>query len=96
MFASNNRLYAPTWIYLDDQRKNGKLPIGNNPSLLKGKGKADVIENADFEAERQWLLEYQPSKATSVDKDAPVEQEVDESGEGIECGCCFATYSFVR
>jgi TRIAD3 protein (E3 ubiquitin-protein ligase RNF216) len=98
IFKSHNRLYAPTWIYLDDQRKNGKLPKGNNPSVTKGKGKATVLENADFEAERTWVLEYQESKAASVDVDPPIEEEeqVDESGEGIECGCCFASYSFVR
>jgi TRIAD3 protein (E3 ubiquitin-protein ligase RNF216) len=93
---SNNRLYAPTWIYLDDQRKKGKLPKGTHPSVLKGKGKATAVEDAHFEAERKWILEYQQTKPTIIDVDPPVEEEVDESGEGIECGCCFASYSFVR
>ena len=68
-------------------------------SLPKGKGKAKVLEDANFEAERQWLLDYQQSKAenasSSILIDDPVEEDDDDSGDGIECGCCFASYAFV-
>ena len=69
-------------------------------SLPKGKGKAKVLEDANFEAERQWLLDYQQSKAENASSstliDDPVEEDDDNSGDGIECGCCFASYAFVR
>jgi TRIAD3 protein (E3 ubiquitin-protein ligase RNF216) len=70
-------------------------------SLPKGKGKAKVLEDANFEAERQWLLDFQQNKAEYANsatlKDDPVEDDDDDDGgEGIECGCCFASYAFVR
>jgi len=65
-------------------------------SRAKGKGKAQI--DVDLEAEKEWLALYWQNKADGAEGAAPNppdEEETDESGDGIECGCCFSSYSFV-
>lgn len=59
------------------------------------------MQDDEFDKERKWLLAYLDN-GEGVDKagyrgDNQKEDESDDDDEdGIECGCCFSTYSFVR
>ena len=91
----------------------------------KSKGKARAKFNAEWDAERTWLLEKlrefsARSALTTIDVECSScllyirgpgletelrdiklaeelrQKEVEESGEGIECGCCFGTAPFEK
>jgi TRIAD3 protein (E3 ubiquitin-protein ligase RNF216) len=65
------------------------------PSRPKGKEKA--LQDAQFEAERQWLILYiQAGAATAAAEKADLaQQEHQNDSDSIECGCCFSAYPFV-
>jgi len=94
-----NRFYAPTHLFLAEEEKGDSLPYVRKslPSKVSGKGKSKP--DAEFEAERQWLLQQQDAYITT--DEARLEQanddddDYEECEDGIECGCCFASYPFV-
>lgn len=101
VFNREGTLYVPTYFSLDAEQKSGKLsykPKSTTRTSNKGKGKEVLKTDAEFEREREWLLAK--LEADAVDKDAALaeklnEKEYEETGDGIECGCCFSTYPFV-
>ncbi|KAF8831462.1 hypothetical protein HHX47_DHR1000431 [Lentinula edodes] len=97
---ANKSLYAPAHLYLREEQQRGP-PFAYVPkkTLYKpsSKGKHRALEDAEFEQERAWLLEK--LKGDDVKMDGAVaervnQQEYEECGDGIECGCCFTTYPF--
>jgi TRIAD3 protein (E3 ubiquitin-protein ligase RNF216) len=93
----DNRFYAPTYLLLAEELKKEPLPFKlKSTNSVVGKGKAR--EDPEFDKEREWVLlkvaelatEHDAAFAASVN-----EQEYEDSGEGIECGCCFSGYPFV-
>lgn len=93
----DNRFYAPTYLLLAEELKKEPLPFKlkvTNSVVGKGKGKQDP----GFDEEREWVLLKVAELATERDAAlaaAANEQEYQDNGEGIECGCCFSEYSFV-
>ncbi|KAJ3829988.1 hypothetical protein F5880DRAFT_1607038 [Lentinula raphanica] len=92
-------LYAPTHLYLANEKANGPLHYVPKKTLYKpsSKGKHRALEDVEFSRERAWLLDK--LKEDEVRKDATVAEQVnqteyEECGDGIECGCCFTTYPF--
>ena len=51
-------------------------------------------EDPEFEAERAWILE-QLAEGEGGKVQEEKEEEYEDNGDGIECGCCFSTYPFV-
>jgi len=97
-FFANNALYAPTHLFLAEEKNKIPLPynIKTTPSRVAGKGKAK--HDSEFDNERQWLLlKLQGDIMFNHAKMAEDtnEQEYEDCGDGIECGCCFSTYPFV-
>lgn len=95
--AAHNNLYAPTYLAFIAEQEEGELPQIRIGRKEKGKGK--VLYDAQFEKERDWILQRQ--RESLLEKDSHVaeelnEQEYEECGDGIECGCCFDTIPFVR
>ncbi|EGO04090.1 hypothetical protein SERLA73DRAFT_175842 [Serpula lacrymans var. lacrymans S7.3] len=93
----NNTLYAPTYLFLAEEKKGERLPyiVKTVPSRISGKGRAR--HDPEFEHEREWLRLKLADDA--VQNDAAVaeqlnEDECDDGGDGIECGCCFSLYAF--
>jgi E3 ubiquitin-protein ligase RNF216 len=92
-------LYAPTYIFLEEERKKEPLPYTPKLTASRAKGKGKDHVDADFDAERLWLLQYFQNKAARTGPEpaeAVAEEDEDEGDDGIECGCCFSTYPFVR
>jgi TRIAD3 protein (E3 ubiquitin-protein ligase RNF216) len=94
---SQNSLYAPTYLFLvDEQESDDPLPyaLKTIPTRPSTKGKRRALHDAEFDKEREWIL-LELDKHTQIQ---PIEEEEEElpPGEGIECGCCFANYAFVR
>ncbi|KAL6307320.1 hypothetical protein BKA93DRAFT_727613 [Sparassis latifolia] len=96
-FFRNNMLYAPTYMYVFEERKSGNLPYKRKTIRARGKGKGVERLDADLEKEKEWVkLKLQE---TVVRRDPEVaeklnKQESEEAGDGIECGCCFSSYPF--
>ncbi|KAH7906652.1 hypothetical protein BJ138DRAFT_1129757 [Hygrophoropsis aurantiaca] len=95
----NNGFYAPTHFLLAADQKAAKPPYKtkSTPSRPSGKGKAR--HDPEFDAERQWLvLKLQEDGASNPNAgEVPAqvgEQEAEDEDDGIECGCCFASYPF--
>ncbi|KIJ59963.1 hypothetical protein HYDPIDRAFT_139939 [Hydnomerulius pinastri MD-312] len=93
----DNRFYAPTYILLSDELKQTPQPfrLKSTNSVVSGKGKAK--HDPEFDKEREWVL--LKAQEIAVGKDASLaeelgEQEYEDNGEGIECGCCFSSYPF--
>jgi hypothetical protein len=87
--------YAPTYISLSEQeeqhetdklsKRRVKLPYKRRkiPFRHTNNSKSKELYDEEFVKERAWV----------------VREVMDDDGEcegGIECGCCFATYRFVR
>ncbi|KAJ7172366.1 hypothetical protein C8R46DRAFT_992489 [Mycena filopes] len=86
----HHSLYAPTHLFLEEEKRGGVLPytpktIPSRP--LKGKRKA--LHDAEFEKERDWI-------ASRGQPEAVVEEDDGQCDDGLECGCCFATYTFEK
>ena len=63
------------------------------------KGKGIARSDPEFDRERKWIVRKLLER--SVAKDSEVaeglnEKEYEDAGAGIECGCCFTDYPFVR
>ena len=92
----DKRFYAPTYLLLSEELSRDHLPFKlklTNSVVSKGK----VREDPEFDKEREWVLlrvaELASERAAAL---AAKEQEYEDNGEGIECGCCFSDYPFVR
>lgn len=94
-FFANNALYAPTYLFLAEEKEKRPLPynVKTLPSRVTGKGKAK--HDPEFDEEKEWLrLKLQ---GDDVQADEQMNQgEYEDCVDGIECGCCFSTYPFVR
>ncbi|QRW26481.1 ubiquitin-conjugating enzyme [Rhizoctonia solani] len=88
-FFNNKAHYAPTFIVLKEDIKDGSKFLVKKSSKRteksRGKGKAPP-KSEDFDAERIWLLGYLDEKAEL--------EECEQNGTGLECGCCFGDYPF--
>jgi TRIAD3 protein (E3 ubiquitin-protein ligase RNF216) len=99
--ALHYTLYAPTYLFLSAQEKRLQKEDNQEPwpysrkvkpyTASNGKGKAVLGEDPEFEAERAWILEQREEGKVQEEK----EEEYEDNGDGIECGCCFSTYPFV-
>lgn len=92
------RFYAPTHLLLTRELEQESLPFRlKSTSTVVSKGKAR--QDPEFDKEREWVLlgvansdsEQDAALAASIN-----EQEYEDTGESIECGCCFSGYPFVR
>ena len=73
------------------------MPVA--PNLGKGKGKASsksarASDGKEFMKEHIWLVQKLNNRHNSPVPDT-TSQDMEEEGEGIECGCCFSSHSFV-
>ncbi|CAE6398806.1 unnamed protein product [Rhizoctonia solani] len=88
-FFGKKSLYAPTFIALKEDLKDGSKFIAKKSAKRteksRGKAKAPPMSE-DFDNERIWLLNY-------LDERAELE-ECEQNGTGVECGCCFGDYPF--
>ncbi|CUA76570.1 ubiquitin-conjugating enzyme E2 G2 [Rhizoctonia solani] len=88
-FYDKKSLYAPTYIALKEDLKDGTKFVAKKSTKRteKSRGKAKAPpQSEDFEMERIWLLQY-------LDERAELE-ECEQNGTGLECGCCFGDYPF--
>ncbi|KAL4072366.1 hypothetical protein V8B97DRAFT_1958637 [Scleroderma yunnanense] len=91
------RFYARTFFQLRDELAQVKPPfkLKTINSVVSGKGKArqdDVFTN-----ELAWLKGHVTELEAAVDQaqsGKANEEQDDETGDGIECGCCFSSYAF--
>ncbi|KAH7929949.1 hypothetical protein BV22DRAFT_1028918 [Leucogyrophana mollusca] len=93
----NNGFYAPAYFHLVEDQKKVPLPYKTKtaPSRTTGKGKAK--HDPEFESEREWLvlkLQEDAAPNDAVLAEQMNEQEYKDTGDGIECGCCFSSYPF--
>ncbi|KAJ7509982.1 hypothetical protein B0H11DRAFT_1957067 [Mycena galericulata] len=88
--------YAPTYLFLAEEKRSGILPYipKTVPSRAPAKGKRKALHDSEFEKEREWISSRAPEDGTSVT--AHDEEEYVDSGDGIECGCCFSNYPFEK
>jgi TRIAD3 protein (E3 ubiquitin-protein ligase RNF216) len=87
--------YAPTYISLAEQeeqyevgkhsKRPVKLPYKRRKIAFRpiNNGKKKALYDEEFEKECAWVVRE-------------VMDDDDECEGGIECGCCFASYRFVR
>ncbi|KAG6377314.1 hypothetical protein JVT61DRAFT_15103 [Boletus reticuloceps] len=94
----DNRFYAPTYLLLADELKKEPLPFKfKSTNSVVGKGKGKARQDPEFDREREWILLKVAELATEKDAElaaAVNEQEYENNGQGIECGCCFSEYPF--
>lgn len=92
-----NRFYAPTYLLLAEELKKEHPPFKlKTINSVVGKGK--TREDPKFDEEREWVLLRVVGLAVEQDAALAVsvnEQEYEDNGEGIECGCCFSGHPFV-
>jgi hypothetical protein len=89
--------YAPAYLYLLQVGASpvSALPVAPNPGKRKGKARSKVSnDEEEFMKEHTWLVQKLETRQDSPVPDLTSEQL--EEGEGVECGCCFMTYPFVR
>ncbi|KAI0048273.1 hypothetical protein FA95DRAFT_1558166 [Auriscalpium vulgare] len=97
--AMHEGFYAPTHLFLmkEDTAVESTTQL-QSTAKRKGKGKAKPeLQDDEFDREREWLLEKLREDTTERDQKLAEEineQEYEDTGDGIECGCCFATYAF--
>ncbi|KAI0055178.1 hypothetical protein BV25DRAFT_284450 [Artomyces pyxidatus] len=107
MLDLHEGFYAPTHLFLLKEKNDIVQPyipedieaqLRRPSAKAKKKGKAKMtVEDDDFTKERKWLLEK--LKNDAAERDAKLaeqmnEAEYEDTGDGIECGCCFSTYPF--
>ncbi|KAJ7065083.1 hypothetical protein B0H15DRAFT_177088, partial [Mycena belliarum] len=91
-------LYAPTHIYLEDERRRGgALPYALNTETPRAttKGKQKALHDREFESERELIK----SRTSGVVEEAKVERRRTTARSltmAFECGCCFSTYPFTQ
>ncbi|KAF9234720.1 hypothetical protein BU15DRAFT_52263 [Melanogaster broomeanus] len=93
----NHLFYASTYLLLSEELKQTPLPfkLKSTNSFVSGKGKSR--QDPEFDKEREWVALKAQELAASEDAKLATElseQEYEDNGEGIECGCCFSSYPF--
>lgn len=90
-FAVYNSLYAPAYLALLEDDKNGqhKLKRKRNHIILEG----EAIDE-ELEKEKAWVKKLQGEQSGISQSVADISLGNDEEGD-IECGCCFSTAPFV-
>ena len=98
VFADNRMLYAPSYLALRVQLASADPPfqwLSRPRAKGRSKGKRAQRYDEDFDAERQWILDKLEEE--QIQGAAGATQQFDVPDEpGIECGCCFTDYPFVR
>ncbi|KAL1746733.1 hypothetical protein HDZ31DRAFT_33489, partial [Schizophyllum fasciatum] len=93
-------LYAPAYLALAEESKGQKLPYKQKSVPYRvGKGKMADRTDDDLEKEREFVLQKKREEEEQRDAalaEQMIEKEYEESGEGIECGCCFTSYPFFK
>ncbi|KAG6853213.1 hypothetical protein C0991_006116 [Blastosporella zonata] len=103
IIAQHNGHYAPAYLFILEQEKEGKeLPYVKRATPYRPKGKSkDVPDVPELVAELRWVAEYLEGGSESKSDDAKeiVEEsdgECEAEDGGVQCGCCFSFYRFVR
>ncbi|TDL14424.1 hypothetical protein BD410DRAFT_203972 [Rickenella mellea] len=93
VFFRLNHLYAPTHLRLKEEQKQPTRPYKHkaSPTRVSGKGKG---HDEEFERERKWLLARVNGQASDSQLAEGSQTQLEESDDGIECGCCFTAYPF--
>ncbi|KAG2353771.1 hypothetical protein BDR07DRAFT_1454389 [Suillus spraguei] len=90
------RFYASVHLFLIEKGDKPPYLPKSVPSRVSGKGRQK--HDLEFEAERQWLLQQQNTPVSAGMRPLPDQTNDDDACEecedGIECGCCFSSYSF--
>ncbi|KAK7466958.1 hypothetical protein VKT23_004022 [Stygiomarasmius scandens] len=99
MLFVKKSLYAPTYMYLTEIKSQGPpYPyIPKKTAARSSKGKGRQLRDDEFEREREWVLSMEKQNASKEDAviaEKLNEQEYEECGDGIECGCCFSSHPF--
>ncbi|KAK7020526.1 hypothetical protein R3P38DRAFT_2970000 [Favolaschia claudopus] len=91
----NNSLYAPTHLFFAEELRGGVLSYTPKtiPSKLPAKGKGRALQDAEFEKEREWI---NSGAHDVINEQQDMEEVLDGSENGIECGCCFTDYPFEK
>ena len=72
-------------------------PLATSRLKAKSKGKKVARQDPEFDRERHWLLQkLQEDAEVAAQITVIPEDTLTAEGEGIECGCCFSSYPFVR
>ncbi|KAH0579682.1 hypothetical protein H2248_002525 [Termitomyces sp. 'cryptogamus'] len=108
VFKSCGSCYALTHLFLlAKQREVLKrlhlTAVPSVPNLVKSdKGKSRAMEDAEFDCERKWLLEFltnqEKGHARVVAEGETLQDQIEVIGDGermIDCGCCFTEYPSV-
>lgn len=92
-FYAHNSLYAPAYLFLYEEAKKPNLPYRLKAPGKTGKGKNVLRHDAELAKEVEWvkLKLQEDAGGTQAEEDGTEDAE-----DGIECGCCFSTYPFVR
>ncbi|KAI6158481.1 hypothetical protein EDD17DRAFT_1623316 [Pisolithus thermaeus] len=91
------RFYARAFFKLarDLEEKPPPFKLKLTNSVISGKGK--VKEDPIFQNELEWVKKRVTKVPVSPDEalaEESNEQDCQETGGGIECGCCFSSYPF--
>ncbi|KAI6097248.1 hypothetical protein F5141DRAFT_473812 [Pisolithus sp. B1] len=91
------RFYARAFfkLALDLEEKPPPFKLKLTNSVISGKGK--VKEDLIFQNELEWVKKRVTKVPVSLDEalaEESNEQDCQETGGGIECGCCFSSYPF--
>lgn len=98
VLTKHRTLYAPTHLaLLTEQKTGGVLPYHAMKTARKATttGKRKAFDDPEFDKEKAWLLD----KLQEMNEDDAMRAEDNDecqAGEGIDCGCCFTEYGFVR
>ncbi|KAA1474208.1 hypothetical protein DENSPDRAFT_840773 [Dentipellis sp. KUC8613] len=93
-------LYAPAFFALKRHRDEGTVPAKRTPAVrAKGKGKAKASDDllAQFAHERAWVLRTAQQQRVQLDRELATqinEEQYEDAGAGLECGCCFTPSPF--
>lgn len=94
--------YAITFFVLEEDQTVDPKPYrqNNQPRTnANNKGKGVARSDPEFDRERAWLLRKLQERRIAKDIEVAAqlnEKEYEDAGAGIECGCCFTDYPFVR
>lgn len=95
-FKEQNSLYAPTYLALKKAREQLPLPYKSMARPRnKGKGKKVLQHDEELAKEMQWIQDELDDEEAQHAAEVAEELRLQEEG-GIECGCCFSEYPFVR
>lgn len=94
--------YAITFFSLEEDQAATPRPYrqNNHPRTeAQNKGKGVARSDPEFDKERAWLVRKLQERKVAKDSEVAArlnEKEYEDAGDGIECGCCFTDYPFVR